>query len=352
MKTFFICSIFLICCFFANVKSECFPGNYFKSCLCFETGVVREINCFNLSVKKAKLFFQKLSESNYSKSYELLVWSIVPEDPYEDIELIDHVFGDISFQKLDFVTVGPNQLWKISPNAFLNQRNKKNTFTDSLVLSTNFGVLPKYFFDKICTQFTNLEIFVLRGNDFLPNGITFDKDVFSACNNTPIRTMRLENMNEFNAFVLEHYFTEHLRHLQELSISGYVDNIERYAFSRSYHSKQRLLIYLEITCFRISWGAFVGMNSSNASIISLTQFFLQFAHPFTEFLDDSANNTLILLYSARIDCGCGIEWFFRRRHQIHSFPHNITVSKDSQLCDNGKEFFNLTSKDFEHCKSK
>lgn len=45
--------------------------------------------------------------------------------------------------------------------------------------------------------------------------------------------------------------------------------------------------------------------------------------------------------------------FFKKRGQIHSFPdpNNFSAYKDLQLCDNGKEFFNLTSKDFEHCKS-
>lgn len=188
--------IYLFCCFISSIKSDCFPQNYSASCQCFESGVVR-INYLNLSVKKAKRFFQKLSLSNCSKSYERLDWSIVSETSNQKLKLLDYLFGAISFQEILIKTLGEIRLTGISPNAFLNQKTRKNNYTESLALSIDLGVLPKNLFDEICTQLISLEVFILRGNGYLRSGTVFGEKVFSACKNTPIKTLRLKNINEF-----------------------------------------------------------------------------------------------------------------------------------------------------------
>lgn len=333
------------------VFQQCPPADLVHPCECygpFFPGDLPMFQCLensNIPSFDMKALFANISATPFAKDCQGIMW-------FNDhvTEIPDFVFGSTKFH---FINIGgleeESRIERISPKAFLNFETKTNQETEMF----RWKYIPKLSFqemvDVVCVQLENIrELGFDSGSEKTIFEAELSPDYFWSCQNRKLTTLSFVRIE----IGLVKSFLKFIPEVTQIAIlDSRIESLEAFAFGRETESESLTINFGKLEINRMDPKSLLGMRAQKATI-ELWHPLLLATHEeaFLNYLEESPKNTINLAINQifRIDCNCSFKWL---HENWNKFQKQIRISQEEFICQNGKQFANLTKADFAHCAS-
>lgn len=275
------------------------------------------------------------------------MWSIQAND--EDIFIPNFIFNKIQFGSILIDLLRPTKI--LNKTFYLHGNNYQKAISFSL-----FGNLANSFnefFNFLCFPLKNIKRmgFVLFGSSILNKTFIIKKETFKKCSKRNLQLLTIQFSEEGPKIILEPYFLDYLGSLHSFSLLESFIVLKNNSFSLSKFTENYRYVDFatrDNATMIIEDDAFVKINLGKSYLNVKKHFLEDYSIPLIKYLNDSKNNVITFQEVIEVYCGCDFYWIYQKQDQF-----NFLVDDEIYrpvLCEDGRIFFNLTKKDFKHCK--